>query len=237
MEVSEDQEKNIEYWRIRKIIESLDTAKGNGTSLISLIIPPREQINLINKQMNDELGKAANIKSRVVRGSVQSALTSVRERLRLYNRTPPNGLIIYCGEVLNEQGLTEKKYTIDFEPFKPINTSLYMCDSRFHTEVLKDLLENDDKFGFIIMDGSGALFGVLQGNAREVLTKFAVELPKKHGRGGQSALRFARLRLERRHNYIRRVAETAVKCFITEDKINVTGLVLAGSAEFKKELG
>jgi len=36
-----------------------------------------------------------------------------------------------------------------------------MCDSRFHTEVLKELLENDDKFGFIIMDGSGALFGVL----------------------------------------------------------------------------
>jgi len=43
--------------------------------------------------------------------------------------------------------------------------------------------------------------------------------------------------LERRHNYIRRVAETAVKSFITDEKINVTGLVLAGSAEFKKELG
>ena len=44
------------------------------------------------------------------------------------------------------------------------------------------------------MDGNGALFGTLQGNTRDVLHKFTVDLPKKHGRGGQSALRFARLR-------------------------------------------
>ena len=56
------------------------------------------------------------------------------------------------------------------------------------------------------------------------------------GRGGQSALRFARLRLEKRHNYVRKVAETAVQMFITNDKPNVSGLVLAGSADFKTEL-
>jgi len=91
-------------------------------------------------------------------------------------------------------------------------------------------------FGFIVMDGNGALFGTLQGNSREVITKFSVDLPKKHGRGGQSALRFARLRMEKRHNYVRKVAETAVQCFITDDKVNVTGLILAGLADFKTEL-
>jgi peptide chain release factor subunit 1 len=63
-----------------------------------------------------------------------------------------------------------------------------------------------------------------------------VDLPKKHGRGGQSALRFARLRLEKRHNYIRKVAEVATQIFISNDKPNVAGLVLAGSAEFKSKL-
>lgn len=86
------------------------------------------------------------------------------------------------------------------------------------------------------MDGNGALFGTLQGNTREILHKFTVDLPKKHGRGGQSALRFARLRLEKRHNYVRKVAETAVTMFIANDKVNVAGLVLAGSADFKNEL-
>jgi peptide chain release factor subunit 1 len=86
------------------------------------------------------------------------------------------------------------------------------------------------------MDGNGTLFGTLAGNTREVIHKFTVDLPKKHGRGGQSALRFSRLRDEKRHNYVRKVAEHAVQHFITNDKVNVSGLVLAGSADFKTEL-
>eukprot|EP00392_Amoebophrya_sp_AT5.2_P012225 g12323.t1 len=173
---TQDQDKLAEtaiaQWKIKRLVKTLDNARGNGTSMITLIIPP---------------GK-------------------------------------------------EKKVTIDFEPFRPINTSLYLCDNKFHTEDLQQLLENDDKFGFVIMDGHGSLYGTLCGNTREVLHKFSVDLPKKHGRGGQSALRFARLRLEKRHNYVRKVAETAVQMFISNDRPNVQGLVLAGSAEFKNDL-
>lgn len=86
------------------------------------------------------------------------------------------------------------------------------------------------------MDGNGALFGTLSGNTRDVVHKFSVDLPKKHGRGGQSALRFARLREEKRHNYVRKVAELAVQNYITNDKVNVAGLILAGSADFKNDL-
>ena len=101
---------------------------------------------------------------------------------------------------------------------------------------MSELLESDQKFGFIIMDGNGALFGTLSGNTREVVQKFSVDLPKKHGRGGQSALRFARLREEKRHNYVRKVAELAVQNYITADKVNVAGIILAGSADFKNDL-
>ena len=209
---------------------------SNGTSMISLLIPPKDQIAPVSKKIADELGTATNIKSRVTRQSVITALTSVQARLKLYNKVPPNGLVIYCGEIMTEDG-KEKKVNIDFEPFKPINASLYLCDNKFHTEALSALLADDTKFGFIVMDGNGALFGTLQGNTRDVLAKFTVDLPKKHGRGGQSSVRFARLRMEKRHNYVRKVAETSVTCFISNDKVNVCGLVLAGSADFKTELG
>lgn len=142
---------------------------------------------------------------------------------------------MYCGEIITSEG-KERRINIDFEPFKPINTSLYLCDNKFHTEALSELLDSDQKFGFIIMDGNGALFGTLSGNTREVVQKFSVDLPKKHGRGGQSALRFARLREEKRHNYVRKVAELAVQNFITNDKVNVSGIILAGSADFKNDL-
>lgn len=98
------------------------------------------------------------------------------------------------------------------------------------------MLQDDDTFGFVVMDGSGCLFGTLSGNTRAILHRFSVELPKKHGRGGQSAVRFARLRLEKRHNYMRKVAEHCTQYFITTDRPNVAGLVMAGSAEFKNKL-
>lgn len=203
--------------------------------MISLIIPPRDQISRIGKMLADEYGTASNIKSRVNRQSVLSAITSTQNRLKLYNKVPHNGLVIYCGTVLTDEG-KEKLVNIDLEPFKPINTSLYLCDNKFHTEALQELLESDMKFGFIVMDGNGTLFGTVCGNTREILHKLSVDLPKKHGRGGQSALRFARLRMEKRHNYVRKVAEMAVQVFITNDRANIAGIVLAGSADFKTEL-
>jgi len=228
-------DKNVEMWKVKKLIKSLQAARGNGTSMISLIIPPGDQVSRVSKMLADEYGTASNIKSRVNRLSVLGAITSVQHRLKLYTRVPPNGLVVYCGTIVTEEG-KEKKVNIDFEPFKPINTSLYLCDNKFHTEALTALLADDNRFGFIVMDGNGALFGTLQGNTRDVMHKFTVDLPKKHGRGGQSALRFARLRMEKRHNYVRKVAETAVQLFITNDKPNISGMILAGSADFKTEL-
>ncbi|PAA69144.1 hypothetical protein BOX15_Mlig030584g2 [Macrostomum lignano] len=232
---SSSSDRNVEMWKIKKLIKSLEAARGNGTSMISLIIPPKDQINRVSKMLADEYGTASNIKSRVNRLSVLSAISSVQQRLKLYSKVPTNGLVVYCGTIVTEEG-KEKKVNIDFEPFRPINTSLYLCDNKFHTEALTALLADDSRFGFIVMDGNGALFGTLSGNTRDVLHKFTVDLPKKHGRGGQSALRFARLRQEKRHNYVRKVAETAVQLFITNDRVNCEGLVLAGSADFKTEL-
>lgn len=53
-----------------------------------------------------------------------------------YLSVPTNGLVIYCGTIVTDEG-KEKKVNIDFEPFKPINTSLYLCDNKFHTEALQ----------------------------------------------------------------------------------------------------
>lgn len=231
----EEQDRNIAQWKVKKLIKSLEAARGNGTSMISLILPPKDQIARASKMLGDEYGTASNIKSRVNRLSVLEAITSTQQRLKLYNRVPKNGLVIYCGTILTAEG-KEKLVNIDFEPFKPINTSLYLCDNKFHTEALSSLLESDDKFGFVIMDGNGTLFGTLSGNTREILHKVSVDLPKKHGRGGQSALRFARLRMEKRHNYVRKIAELCAQLFISNNQVSVAGLIFAGMGDFKTEL-
>ena len=77
----------------------------------------------------------------------------------------------------------------------------------------------DDTFGFIVMDHNGALFGTLSGNARAVLHKFSVDLPRKNGRGGTYALRHARLHMAKRHEYVRTAADEAARLFISDDKV------------------
>ena len=42
--------------------------------------------------------------------------------------------------------------------------------------------------------------------------------------------------MEKRHNYVRKVAETAFQLIISNDKPNCSGLFMAGSADFKTEL-
>jgi len=130
----------------------------------------------------------------------------------------------------------EKKVSYAIEPYKPLTRFTYLCDSKFHTNALEELLLSEDKYGFIVMDGHGTLYGLLHGNNQTVLHKFTVSLPKKHRAGGQSALRFSRLRDEARHNYVRKVGEIATTYFITNDLPNVKGIILAGSADFKSEL-
>jgi peptide chain release factor subunit 1 len=41
-------------------------------------------------------------------------------------------------------------------------------------QALAELLQDDDRFGFLIMDGNGSLYGTLQGNHRTILHKFSV---------------------------------------------------------------
>lgn len=235
-EQSQEENDELEIWKIKKILEKLKKARGNGTSMISLVIPPGDQVGKINKMLSEEYSTASNIKSRANRLSVLSAIISTQQRLKLYSKIPENGLILYCGTIL-EEGNKEKKVTYDIQPFKAINTSLYLCDNKFHTEILFSLLENEDKIAYIIMDGKGALFGILKGNKKEILHKITVDLPKKHGRGGQSAMRFSRLRVEKRFVFLKKVAELANLYFIEENqKVTIKGLILAGSGEFKNEL-
>jgi len=227
---------DIEIWKIKNLNKILSTVKGNGTSMISLIIPPGDQISRVNKMLTEEYSTAVNIKSRVNRLSVISAIVSVQQKLKLYSKIPVNGLILYGGTILDEQN-KEKKIIFDIEPFKPINTSLYLCDNKFHTEVLSSLLEKDEKTGFIIIDGKGLLIGQLNGNRKEILAKLTVNLPKKHGRGGQSAARFGRIRLEKRAHFLKKVAELSTQHFIPDgQKPNINGLIIGGSSEFKNEL-
>lgn len=226
----------IQQYKIRKLIKNLEGIKGHGTSMITLIMQPGEMVAAINARLVVEYATAGNIKSRVNRQSVQSAISAVQEKLKLYSKIPSNGLVIYSGEVQLDNGTAggkSKLMVFHFEPYKPINTKMYMCDKRFHTEPLAELLTDDKCYGYIILDGESVLMGTLSGTTKRILHKRKTSAPGKTRRGGQSANRIERLRKEKVNLWIDMAAEQANRTFIQEDKVIVAGLIVAGKANTK----
>jgi len=56
--ISQEQNKHIEMWKIKRLINKLETTKGNGTSMVSLVIPPKDDINRSGKMLTNELSQA-----------------------------------------------------------------------------------------------------------------------------------------------------------------------------------
>lgn len=131
--------------------------------------------------LGDVYVTASNIKSRVNLLICPLCHRFCSTKVEALQQAPYKQICSLYWNIVNDDD-KEKKIMFNFEPFRPINDSLYLCDNQFHTEALNKRLESDEKFGFIVMNGNGTLFGTLSWNNREVLDKFTVDFPKKHGR-------------------------------------------------------
>jgi len=92
----------------------------------------------------------------------------------------------------------------------------------------------------MIVDGNGANYYAISHSHQEVLWSLRdPALPKKHHKGGQSSNRFARIRLEKRDQYVKKLAKNANKVFIESQvshKVWVTGILVAGFGDVKQQL-
>jgi peptide chain release factor subunit 1 len=232
---------HAERFLLRRRLRELQAYEGSNTSMVSLCISGNYQLSLVTGRLTEELGKSSNIRDRVNRQSVQEAIGSALEKLKtLAAKSPPTGLCLFSGSAQLGDGRTKKIVHVIVPP-QDVGMS-YRCDKLFHVEPLLEQLENDTsqrKVGFLIVDGSGALYGTVHGTSKRVLYSFEVTLQGKTGRGGQSANRHARNREIQRDNYTRIVCEHARKYFLDEHNDfapTVETLYVAGSGLFKNRV-
>jgi peptide chain release factor subunit 1 len=241
----QNEDSAIEQWKLRRTIQYLSSLRGRGTSLVTLIVPAQSQLSRTTKLLSDEYSLSSCIKSSQTRHNVQQALSAAQGRLRLYtqNTLPANGLVLYSGIVYDDEQHRETKISMCIEPLNPLQHGLYRCETHFLTDFLQQQIMdnindfNARRYGIIVVDGNGTLFARLdpqQGTT--ILKRFQVSLPKKHGRGGQSAPRFERLRRESIHNYLTKIADNAKSVYLQNGLANVDGFILSGSANIKHEL-
>ena len=222
-------------YEFKKVIEDLREYEGSGTQLVTIYIPEDKQISSVVQHVTQEHSEASNIKSKQTRTNVQDALTSIKDRLRYYDTFPPdNGIVIFSGAIDTGGGQTDMITKVLESPPEPIQSFRYHCDSAFLTEPLEDMLMDKGLFGLIVLDRREANVGWLKGKRVEPVKSASSLVPGKQRKGGQSAQRFARLRLEAIDNFYQEVAGMANDLFVPE-RHEMDGVLVGGPSPTKDE--
>ena len=214
----------------KKAMQQIMGTRGRGTELISVYIPESRQISDVMAYLRDEYSQSSNIKSKSTMKNVQSAIDSIMSRLKTFKSVPPNGIVIFCGEVPRAGDQTRMvQYVI--HPPEAITAFLYRCDSEFFTDPLETMLVDKKSYGLITIDRQEATLGILTGSRIIPMKHFDSLVPSKHHQGGQSSVRFERLIEIAAHEFFKKVADNATEIFL--NRTELVGLLIGGPGATK----
>jgi peptide chain release factor subunit 1 len=215
----------------KRALEEIREIHGRGTELVSVYVPPDKQISDVANYLRNEYSQSQNIKSKRTNKAVTGAIESILARLKYFKTPPENGVIFFVGEAPTSGDQTKQVQYV-LEPPEPITSFMYRCDSEFYTEKLWDMLDEKQTFGLLVIDRSESTIGLLKG--KRVLTVKNIQslVPSKHGRGGQSALRFERLIEIAAHEFYKKTADVANEAFLAQPDLK--GVLIGGPGPTKE---
>ncbi len=216
---------------LKRLIKELESYKGRHTEFVTVYIPAGYEITKIIQQIQEEQGTATNIKSASTRKNVIDALERMVQHLRLFKRTPDNGLAVFSGNVAPEGKQDFKVWSL--EPPVTVKTKLYRCDKDFILDPLKDMLEIKEIYGLVLVDRREGIIAVLKGKSVSVLSKYTSNVPGKMRAGGQSAARFGRIRENAAKEFYSRIGEHMKDAFFGNKDLK--GIIIGGPGPTKHE--
>lgn len=221
-----------ERYTLKNFIKKIEPHRGRGTELVTVYIPAGYNIDKISTHISEEQGTATNIKSKHTRDAVINALEKIIQHLKLYPQTPPNGLAIFAGNVSEKEG--QPDYQVwSIEPPIPLNQRLYKCDKEFVVEPLKEMADDEDTYGLIVMDRREGNIAYLKGKNIIELVNLESQVPGKFRAGGQSAQRFARNRELAAKDFYKKIAGYAQEQFYENKEIKA--ILVGGPGHTKYE--
>ena len=220
-------------FHLKKFIKELEKFRGRHTELVSVYVPKDYDLNKIINHLAQEQGTASNIKSASTRKNVTDALERMIQHLKLFRRTPPNGLVVFAGNVAEREGQQDFKVW-SIEPPIPLKTRIYRCDKEFVLDILRDMLEAKEVYGLVVMDRRDANIALLKGKTIIPLVKTHSEVPGKFKAGGQSAMRFARQIEGAAKDHYKKVAEYMKETFLKMEGLK--GIIVGGPGQTKYDL-
>lgn len=131
---------------------------------------------------------------------------------------------------------------IIINPPKKIAIQKYICSKKFELDHLMQMYEEQHNHGYVLVEGEECYIYLLEKSGShyqfKLLDKTQTKQQKKQKKGGQSAPRIGRIRVEMRNNYINKVREMMVNAYTKDNKTKliIEKLVIGGPSITKNEL-
>lgn len=220
-------------FELKKFVKELDSYRAAHTEFVTVYIPADYDINKIINHLAQEQGTASNIKSASTRNNVIDALERMIQHLKLFKRTPQNGLAVFSGNILARAGKSDVRVW-SIEPPIPLNTRIYKCDKTFEVALLREMIDTKEMYGLVVMDARDANIALLKGKRIVPLLKAHSHVPGKMKAGGQSAHRFQANRDLAVKEHLKKIAEYMKEQFLTREGLK--GILVGGPGPNKYEL-
>tara|TARA_B100000945_G_scaffold319793_1_gene327942 strand:- start:4708 stop:5955 length:1248 start_codon:yes stop_codon:yes gene_type:complete len=230
--MSDELEQQHRRLRLKKALQELSAMKGMGTELVTVVIPPEKMISDVRHQLGNEMGQAANIKSKSTKKHVTDALESAISTLNRYKTPGEGGIAIFVGHVIIGNNKSRLTSTVIDDPPEPFSSFRYRCDSTFEISQLEEMLIDRTSYGLFVIDRSEAAYGLASGKRLHFQEHITSLVPSKHGRGGQSAQRFERLIEEAAHNFFKKATERACNYWLPMVQ-DLKGVIIGGPGATK----
>jgi len=173
-----------EKQKLKRFVRKLAKIRGRHTELVSVYIPNGYDLIKIINHLSQEQGTASNIKDKTTQKHVIDSLERMIRHLRLFKKTPPNGLAVFSGNFSSQEGKVDIE-VMSLEPPIPLNMRLYRCDQSFVLDPLKEMMDVKETYGLIVMDRRDADIGLLKGSQILNLVSMHSAVPGKTRAGGQ----------------------------------------------------
>lgn len=211
---------------LERRLDEVESVTGSGTAMVSLYISAGTNVASERQRMSQEKSEASNIKDKQNRKNVEQAIERVNDILKKYKQSPENGMVLFVG-VTEEDGTVEFVFD-DLE--QRLEYSDYTCDSRFHTDPLREMIAPDHKIGLVVVERGGSAIGEMRGTSITIHYDEESNVMGKHNAGGQSAERFDRLIEEQKDNYFDSIRKKLEDLFVDENnQPTVDGVVIGGT--------
>ncbi|MBI5797610.1 hypothetical protein HZA98_01760 [Candidatus Woesearchaeota archaeon] len=173
-----------EKQKLKRFVRSLQNIRGRHTELVSVYVPAGYELIKIIQHLAQEQGTASNIKDKTTQLHVIDSLERMIRHLRLFKKTPENGLAVFSGNISDKEGKTDIQ-VFSIEPPQPLRIRLYRCDQTFILEVLKEMMDVRETYGLIVLDKREGNIGFLKGTQIQQVTELTSAVPGKTRAGGQ----------------------------------------------------